>query len=72
MASEVGVVRERSSNPVNAMARKDYQAGRMDRRFGIYDKWYRYNHRDEGKAYDEGWQSVKRKDKWNKLTILNG
>lgn len=51
---------------------RDFEAGQRDRRFGIYDKWYRYNHRDEGKAYDEGWQSVKEKDKWNKLTFLNG
>ena len=70
MAKETTLARQSERNPVNAV--RDFEAGQRDRRFGIYDKWYRYNHRDEGKAYDEGWQSVKEKDKWNKLTFLNG
>ena len=33
---------------------KDKQKGYEDRMAGYYDKWYRYNRLDEGKAYDEG------------------
>ncbi|MBR0542495.1 MAG: hypothetical protein IJK26_09900 [Clostridia bacterium] len=33
---------------------KDIQAGYEQRMTGYYDKWYRYNHADEGTAYDAG------------------
>lgn len=33
---------------------KDRKAGYRDRMAGYYDKWYRYNRKDDGKAYDEG------------------
>lgn len=32
----------------------DYNAGRRDRMVGYYDKWYRYNHCADGRAYDAG------------------
>lgn len=32
------------------------EAGYRDRKAGYYDKWYRYNHKDGGKAYDKGQQ----------------
>lgn len=35
-------------------ATKDIIHGYEDRIVGYYDKWYRYNHADEGRAYDEG------------------
>lgn len=35
-------------------ASKDIQKGFEERMVGYYDKWYRYNHADEGRAYDEG------------------
>jgi hypothetical protein len=35
---------------------KEYSKyGARDCRCGIYDKWYRYNTIDDGKAYDDGW-----------------
>lgn len=37
-----------------AQATKDIKAGYNDRMVGYYDKWYRYNRRDEGRAYDIG------------------
>lgn len=33
---------------------KDMQRGFEERLVGYYDKWYRYNHADEGRAYDAG------------------
>lgn len=36
-------------------AKKDYFAGANDCKNGIYDKWYRYNRKDDGRAYDLGW-----------------
>lgn len=39
---------------VKATAEADYKAGYNDRNNHCYDKWYRYNRWDEGKAYDEG------------------
>lgn len=35
-------------------ASKDIQRGYEERMVGSYDKWYRYSHADEGKAYDAG------------------
>lgn len=34
--------------------KKDRMAGYTDRKVHYYDKWYRYNRWDEGRAYDEG------------------
>lgn len=36
----------------------DKKSGRADKKTGYYDKWYRYNRMDEGKAYDEGFNST--------------
>ena len=36
--------------------KKDFLSGYNDRKAHCYDKWYRYNRSDEGKAYDEGVQ----------------
>ena len=33
---------------------RDYRHGYEDRQNHVYDKWYRYNRRDNGKAYDAG------------------
>ena len=33
---------------------KDITRGFKERMVGWYDKWYRYNHADQGRAYDEG------------------
>ena len=33
---------------------KDIKSGYNDRFVGYYDKWYRYNRADEGRAYDAG------------------
>ena len=35
-------------------AHNDAEYGRRDRMAGYYDKWYRYNHSDDGAAYDAG------------------
>ena len=35
---------------------RDEERGFKDRMNGYYDKWYRYNRRDEGAAYDKGVQ----------------
>ena len=35
-------------------ASKDIECGYRDRMVGYYDKWYRYNRADEGRAYDLG------------------
>lgn len=33
---------------------KDIRKGFQDRNAGYYDKWYRYNRKDDGRAYDAG------------------
>ena len=38
------------------MKATDFQAGIADAKAGIYDKWYRYNRKDDGAWYDRGWQ----------------
>lgn len=40
---------------------KDFFAGENDCKSGIYDKWYRYNRKDDGSAYDAGWMEQNRK-----------
>lgn len=35
---------------------RDWLAGFNNACAGYYDKWYRHNRRDEGKAYDAGYQ----------------
>ena len=35
-------------------AKKDIRNGYNERMVGYYDKWYRYCHADEGRAYDCG------------------
>ena len=35
-----------------------YTAGQRDKRNGYYDKWYRYNAKDCGVSYNNGWRSV--------------
>ena len=35
-------------------ALKDIKNGFKERMVGYYDKWYRYNHADQGWAYDTG------------------
>lgn len=34
---------------------KHYEAGKRDCMYGVYDKWYRYNAWQDGRAYDLGW-----------------
>lgn len=36
-------------------ARHDYKCGMRDCKAGIFDKWFRYNHADNGRAYEIGW-----------------
>lgn len=38
------------------MKEKDFAAGVRDCKFGIFDKWYRYNRKDGGVWYERGWQ----------------
>ena len=39
---------------VEEMREADRKRGYEDRKAHVYDKWYRYNRFDDGKAYDEG------------------
>ena len=36
----------------------DFKAGQREKKAGYYDKWYRYNRKDDGAAYDDGFKSV--------------
>ena len=44
-------------------AEHDVQLGYKDRMAGFYDKWYRYSHADEGRAYDIGVRLAASEDK---------
>lgn len=41
-----------------AQTLKHYEASKRDCENGIYDKWYRYNTYQDGRAYDIGWMEV--------------
>ena len=36
-------------------AERDYNHGANDCKLGVFDKWYRYNRDDDGRAYETGW-----------------
>lgn len=42
----------------NQTIANDFSAGKRDRAAGYYDKWYRWNRKDDGRAYDEGFNSI--------------
>lgn len=44
-------------------ASKDIEQGFRNRMIGYYDKWFRYNRADEGRAYDLGCQYAVKQDK---------
>lgn len=49
---------------------KDEQKGYEDRMAGYYDKWYRYNRLDEGRAYDLGVQRALKDSKCPEEMII--
>ena len=49
----IGIEHEAEERIVCAL--KHYEAGKRDCKNGIYDKWYRYNTHQDGRAYDIGW-----------------
>lgn len=53
-------------------AKKDYEIGKRDCKCGIYDKWYRYNHSDEGAAYGAGWMEQNKTTKNTAVQFLAG
>lgn len=48
------ITREELADAYIVTATKDFINGYNERMVGYYDKWYRYNHADEGRAYDAG------------------
>lgn len=57
------MTKEEIDNAYIETAVKDIQAGYEQRMVGYYDKWYRYNHSDEGRAYDAGQRMAADTDK---------
>ncbi len=49
---------------------KHYEAGRRDCENGIYDKWYRYNTYQDGRAYDLGWMEANEKVRNDNVRFL--
>jgi hypothetical protein len=49
---------------------RDYQQGKKERMAGYYDKWYRYNRKDDGAAYDDGVRAATQNDKCKKDVII--
>lgn len=54
------------------VSQKDYEYGMRDCNAGIYDKLYRYNRRDNGSAYDAGWQFQNKTTQNEKVQFLPG
>ena len=44
------------------MQNSDFYFGMRDAASGYFDKWYRYNRKDEGAQYFEGWKSIQKDD----------
>lgn len=49
---------------------KHYEAGKRDCYNGIYDKWYRYNTWQDGRAYDLGWMERNEEVKNDEVKFL--
>jgi hypothetical protein len=47
---------------IKAMLLSDYKCGKRDAAAGYYDKWYRYNRKDNGEEYDAGWQAARKEN----------
>lgn len=55
-----------------AAANADFISAKRDCQNGVYDKWYRYNRKDEGYAYDLGWMEQNKETQVENVTFLNG
>lgn len=55
-----------------AVAQADFNIAKRDCKNGIYDKWYRYNRKDEGYAYDLGWMEQNKETQVENVTFLEG
>ena len=53
-----------------AVAEKDYKAGEADCKAGVFDKWYRYNRKDDGLAYNFGWLNANRTIQNDKVSFI--
>ncbi|MBQ7347761.1 MAG: hypothetical protein IJW55_07375 [Clostridia bacterium] len=48
---------------------RDRLAGRRDRRYGIYNEWFKKNRKDGGKAYNQGCKDVEKEPHIAKLVV---
>ena len=55
---------------INQTTVNDFNAGKRDKRSGYYDKWYRYNRKDDGAAYDAGFSEEKFNEKVDGIQII--
>ena len=61
---------EQSYKSKSEQITREYEKGVQDCRFGIYDKYYRYNSEDDGFAYDCGWYNQNQETKNEKVTFI--
>lgn len=54
---------EEIKNAYIETAKRDIEKGYEERMLGYYDKWYRYSHADNGRAYDAGCQEATKNPK---------
>lgn len=52
------------------VAQHDYNIAQEDCKHGVYDKWYRYNRKDDGFAYDLGWMHANETFKNDKVNFI--
>lgn len=73
--AETIMTEEEIDNAYIETAMHDIKEGFNQRMVGYYDKWYRYNHADEGRAYDLGvkraLQEAKCEDTMNIIECIN-
>lgn len=66
------MTKEEIDNAYLETASHDIQMGYKDRMVGYYDKWYRYSHSDEGRAYDLGVRFATTNNKCSEEMIIIG
>lgn len=49
---------------------KDARMAKCDCKNGIYDKWYRYNRKDDGAAYDKAWMEQNKETQNEKVQFI--
>lgn len=53
-------------------AEHDFRQGENDCKNFVYDKWFRYHRKDDGRAYDLGWMNQNKTTQCETVQFIRG